>query len=78
MKNTRKKPEVIVGAESPDGLSLPASKKYSAVIHPTRLIIGKTGQEIDMRTMTLKEADMLFDFRPNKYIRLKKNTSESE
>lgn len=78
MTKVRKKPEVIVGLESPEGLSVPASKKYTAVIHPTRLIIGKTGQEIDMRTMTLKEADTLFEFRPNKYLKLKKNTDDSQ
>lgn len=58
-------------------LSPQVSEEFKALIEPTTLHLPN-GKTVDMRTMSLDEAEMLYQIRPQFLRRLPKKTNDSK
>jgi len=51
------------------------ARKYEAVGVPTVQFFPKQNVRIDMRTMSMEEADALFEYSPGRFLKLKKDAA---
>lgn len=72
LKPKKREDKKTEGNKMPENVA----RKYEAVVVPKVLIFPKKGVRIDMRTMTLQEADAIHDYSPGTYLKLKKESAE--